>query len=105
MVYESFLRRHALPWDQISAVVVGTPVARLELRATQPPVTTGPRLRAGDQPITPERLEQVNVPTGFLRTDARALQELLDFYRAHACDRHELADGTALTRQCGRARR
>jgi hypothetical protein len=99
VVYESLLRRHSLPWDHISAVVAPTTTARLELRASQRPVTTGPRLRAGEQPITPDRLEQLNVPTGLLRTDVRALQELLEFYRTHPRDRHELADGTALTRR------
>lgn len=98
VVYESFLRRHALPWDHISAVVAPTSISRLELRASQAPVTTGPRLRAGEQPLSPDRLDQLNVPTGLLRTDARALHEVLDFYRTHPRDRQELADGSALRR-------
>jgi hypothetical protein len=98
VVYESFLRRHSLPWDQISAVVAPTTISRLELRASQQPVNTGPRLRAGERPLSAEPVEQLNVPTGLLRTDAHALHELLNFYRTHPDDRHELADGVPLAR-------
>ncbi len=72
VAYESFLRRHSLPWDQVRNVVLETSVVRLE---------------------------QLNVQVGLLRTDARALHALLDFYRTHPRARHEIADGTALARK------
>jgi hypothetical protein len=103
--YESYLRRHSLSWDQVSAIHKHPTVARLELRADQEPAASGPRPRAGERPVTPGRAEQLSVPTGLLRTDADRLLRLLDFYRTHPRDRHELGDGTALTRRHEDARR
>lgn len=103
--YESYLRTHTLPWDQVSAVHKHPTVARLELRADQEPAVSGPRPRAGERPVTPGRAEQLTVPTGLLRMDADRLLRLLDFYRTHPRARHELGDGTAWTRRHEDARR
>lgn len=85
--YSSFVRQHTLRWDELGEVVVHPSLPRLELRAAR----SSAEGSAG-------QAEQLDVPTGLLRTDAEELRELIDFYRTHPRDRHELRGDAALTR-------